>query len=229
MLTDTAMRRMEALGTISKDGKRINGLYRLLETPLVWYEAYARIYSNKGAITPGIDQTTLDGFSKERVETLIQRLKSDTYRPKPTRRVYIPKANGKTRPLGIPGGDDKLVQEVVRHILERIYEPVFDTHSHGFRRERSCHTALDEIERTWAGVKWIIDVDIKGFFDNMDHTVMVEVLRKKIADERFIALIKAMLQAGYLEEWTYNATYSGTPQGGIVTPPTMLQSCGIKA
>ncbi len=204
MLTDTAIRRMEALGTISKDGKRINGLYRLLETPLLWYEAYAHIYPNKGALTPGVDQTTLDGFSKERVEALIQGLKNGTYRPKPTRRVYIPKANGKTRPLGIPGGDDKLVQEVVRHILERIYEPVFNTHSHGFRRERSGHTALDEVERNWTGVKWIIDVDLKGFFDNMDHTVMVESLREKIADERFITLIKAMLHAGYLERHSSN-------------------------
>src|ERR671924_728638 len=111
MLTATVMRRLAALGEISKQGKRINGLFRLLENPILWHEAYANIYANEGAITPGVDEVTLDGFSQERVTAIITRLKNGTYRFKPTRRVYIPKKSGKKRPLGISSGDDKLVQE----------------------------------------------------------------------------------------------------------------------
>ena len=142
MLPDTVIRRLEALTTISKQGKRLNGLFRMMETPILWYEAYANIYANEGAITKGIDKVTLDGFSEERVTAIITRLKNGTYRFKPTRRTYIPKKSGKKRPLGISSGDDKLVQEVVRSILERIYEPIFEESSHGFRPERSPHTAL---------------------------------------------------------------------------------------
>lgn len=218
MLPVTAMRRLEALGGISVQGKRVNGLYRLMECPLLWYEAYAHIAANRGATTKGTDDTTMDGFSAERVAALIERLKNGTYRPRPTRRVYIPKANGKTRPLGIPSGDDKLVQEVVRGLLERIYEPVFQDSSHGFRRGRSCHTALESIGATWTAVKWIVDMDLQSFFDTMDHDVMVALLEKRIADHRFINLIRAMLNAGYLEDWTYHKTYSGTPQGGVCSP-----------
>ena len=218
MLTATVTRRLDALATISKEGKRINGLFRLMEHPLLWYEAYANIYSNAGAITKGVDGSTLDGFSQARVASIITRLKDGTYRFKPTRRVYIPKANGKKRPLGVPSGDDKLVQEVVRLILERIYEPVFQTSSHGFRPGRSPHTALEQIGQQWTSVKWIIDMDIQSFFDTIDHEVMIAVLEKKIDDARFIALIKAMLVAGYVEDWRFHGTYSGTPQGGIASP-----------
>jgi retron-type reverse transcriptase len=117
MLTDTAIKRLESIGQVAKSGKRINGLFRLMESEIVWLEAYARIYANKGAITQGVNQNTLDGFSYERVRTLINQLRDGTYHPKPTRRVFIPKANGKLRPLGLPTGDDKLVQEVVRILL----------------------------------------------------------------------------------------------------------------
>ncbi len=164
MLAETARRRIETLGEVAKDGKRINGLFRLMEYRPLWFEAYAHIYPNKGALTPGVNKSTMDDFSDERVDALIAKLKDGTYRPKPSRRTYIPKANGKMRPLGIPTGDDKLVQEGVRNLLERIYEPVFENTSHGFRRERSCHTALETIRATWKGVKWIVDMDIQGFF-----------------------------------------------------------------
>src|SRR5438876_10783408 len=169
MLSATVMRRLEALGDISKQGKCLNGLFRLLEDRVLWYEAYANIYANKGAITPGVDEVTLDGFSEERVASIITRLKNGTYHFQPTRRVYIPKKNGKKRPLGISSGDDKLVQEVVRIILERIYEPVFETSSHGFRPGRSPHTALEQIGQEWTAVKWIIDMDIRSYFDTMNH------------------------------------------------------------
>jgi RNA-directed DNA polymerase len=217
MLPATVSKRLDALGTISKLGKRINGLFRLLENPLLWYEAYANIYANKGAITPGIDGTTLDGFSEARVTSIRTRLKNGTYRFHPVRRAYVPKKNGKKRPLGISSGDDKLVQEVVRIILERIYEPLFDENSHGFRPRRSPHTALEQIDQQWQAVKWMVDMDIRDYFNTINHTVLMELLRKKIADARFLRLIQAMLDAGYLEDWTYHATYSGVPQGSIVS------------
>src|SRR5215467_2779481 len=163
MLSATVMRRLEALGTISKQGKRINGLFR--QDRVLWHEAYAHIYANKGALTPGVDGVTLDGFSEARVASIIARLKSGTYRFQPTRRVYIPKKSGKKRPLGISSGDDKLVQEVVRIILERIYEPIFENHSHGFRTGRSPHTALEQIDRQWQAVKWFVDMDIRDYFN----------------------------------------------------------------
>jgi retron-type reverse transcriptase len=159
MLPATVIRRLEALTTISKQEKRLNGLFRLMESPILWHEAYAKIYANEGAITKGIDEVTLDGFSEERVVAIITRLKNGTYRFKPTRRTYIPKKNGKKRPLGISSGDDKLVQEVVRIILERIYEPIFEESSQGFRPERSPHTALQYIDQQGDAVKWWIEMD----------------------------------------------------------------------
>lgn len=218
MLSATTSKRLDALGEISRQGKPVNGLFRLMDNPCLWENAYANIYANKGAMTRGVDGVTLDGFSDERAINIIKLLKDGRYKFKPSKRVYIPKANGKMRPLGIPSGDDKLVQEVVRAILERIYEPVFKDSSHGFRRGRSCHTALRYLQKYWTGVKWIIDMDIQGFFDNIDHDVMIKLLEKRIDDKRFINLIKAMLKAGYIDDWKYHATHSGTPQGGIVSP-----------
>ncbi|HYU76247.1 MAG TPA: reverse transcriptase domain-containing protein [Ktedonobacteraceae bacterium] len=218
MLSATVMRRLEALGDISKQGKRLNGLFRLLEDRILWYEAYANIYANTGAITPGVDGVTLDGFSKERVTLIIKRLKDGTYQFQPTRRVYIPKKNGKKRPLGISSGDDKLVQEVVRIILERIYEPIFEDASHGFRPGRSPHTALTQIGDQWQSIKWLVDMDIRDYFNTINHELLMSFLTKKIEDKRFLRLVQAMLDAGYLEDWRYHTTYSGVPQGSIVSP-----------
>src|SRR5437764_5122640 len=156
MLSATVIRRLEALETISKQGKPINGIFRLMEDPILWHEAYANIYANKGATTPGVDDVTLDGFSEERVASIIDRLKNGTYRFQPVRRTYVPKKNGKKRPLGISSGDDKLVQEVVRIILEQIYEPIFEESSHGFRPGRSPHTALEQIGNQWGSIKWLV-------------------------------------------------------------------------
>jgi group II intron reverse transcriptase/maturase len=218
MLSATVTRRLEALREISNQGKRINGLFRLMESPILWYEAYANIYANKGAITKGADEVTLDGFSQERVTSIIERLKEGTYRFQPVRRVLIPKKNGKTRPLGISSGDDKLVQEVVRMILEQIYEPIFDEHSHGFRPQRSPHTALQQVGKQWGSIKWTVDMDIRDYFTSIPHANLMKLLAKKIADTRFLRLIQAMLNAGYLEDWTYHRTYSGVPQGSMVSP-----------
>ena len=193
-------------------------LYRILFNEQMFYVAYQRIHAKPGNMTAGTDKKTADGMSVDKVNKLIDSLKNETYSPKPARRVYIPKKNGKKRPLGILAFADKLVQEVVRMILEAIYEGYFEWTSHGFRPNRSCHTALKSLQNNFNGTKWFIEGDIKGFFDNIDHNVLIEILRERILDERFLRLIRKFLNAGYLEEWQFNKTYSGTPQGGIVSP-----------
>ena len=218
MLPDTVYKRLGTIGNLTRQGKRINGLSRLMQSRILWEKAYAEMASNKGALTRGVTNNTLDGFSFERVENLIARISAGDYRFTPVRRVYIPKANGKKRPLGVPTADDKLVQGVVKLLLEVVYEPVFSVHSHGFRRGRSCHTALDKIKNGWTGVKWFVDVDVVGFFDNIDHRILLNLLKKRIDDKRFIKVVEGMLKAGYMEEWKFHATMSGTPQGGIVSP-----------
>ena len=219
MQFDGLSKRLEGIENASEKGYPIRNLYRLMYIPEIWYEAYANIYSNEGAMTKGINENTLDGFSDMRVERIVKALKEEKYRLAPVRRAYIPKRTGnKKRPLGIPTGDNKLVQEVCRIILERIYEPIFSEYSHGFRPNRSCHTALEQIRKRWTGTKWFIEFDIRGFFDNMKHEIMIELLSNKIDDKRFIKLIKGMLKAGYLEDWIYHPTYSGTPQGGVASP-----------
>lgn len=193
-------------------------LYRYLFSEEMFAVAYQRIYAKQGNMTPGTDGKTIDEMSLERIERLIVSLKDESYQPHPARRVYIPKKNGKKRPLGIPSFEDKLMQEVVRLLLEAIYEGHFEGTSHGFRPHRSCHTALGMIQKSFAGAKWFIEGDIKGFFDNIDHNVLISILRERISDERFLRLIRKFLNAGYVEDWKYNKTYSGTPQGGIISP-----------
>ena len=193
-------------------------LYRYLFSEEMFAVAYQRIYAKQGNMTPGTDGKTIDEMSLERIERLIVSLKDESYQPHPARRVYIPKKNGKKRPLGSPSFEDKLVQEVVRLLLEAIYEGHFEGTSHGFRPHRSCHTALGMIQKSFAGAKWFIEGDIKGFFDNIDHNVLISILRERISDERFLRLIRKFFNAGYVEDWKYNKTYSGTPQGGIISP-----------
>lgn len=210
---------LNSLNEHSKDSSyKFERLYRILFNEELFYVAYQKIASNRGSTTKGSDGRSIDEMSLARIETLIASLKDESYQPHPSRRVHIPKKNGKTRPLGIPAFEDKLVQEVVRMILEAIYEGHFETTSHGFRPKRSCHTALLHIQKTFSGAKWFIEGDIKGFFDNIDHDVLVGILRERISDDRFIRLIRKFLKAGYVEDWTFHNTYSGTPQGGIVSP-----------
>jgi group II intron reverse transcriptase/maturase len=209
------------LGIIQDRGKRgliLEDVYRQLFNPSLYLRAYGRIYRNDGAMTPGATRETVDGMSREEIAAIIERIRSERYRWTPVRRVYIPKSNGKMRPLGVPTWGDKLLQEVIRSLLEAYYEPQFSTLSHGFRPGRGCHTALIQIRQTWIGTKWFIEGDIKGFFDNIGHQTLLSILREKIHDERFVRLVSELLRAGYLEDWSYRPTHSGAPQGGIVSP-----------
>lgn len=201
-----------------KENYRFDRVYRILYNPKMYTKSYANIYSNNGSSTRGVDSETADGFSEKKVSELIELLKSEAYQPEPARRTYIPKKNGKMRPLGIPSFTDRLVQDVCRMILEAIYEPTFSDDSHGFRPARSCHTAIMSISRRAKATSWWIEGDIEGFFDNIDHQILIDILRKRISDEKFIRLIWKFLKAGYIEDFRCNKTYSGTPQGGIISP-----------
>lgn len=195
-------------------------LYRNLYNPEFYLLAYQNIAKSQGSMTAGTDGMTLDDMTVGRIERIIASLKDHSYQPHPARRENIPKKSNpnKTRPLGIPSTDDKLVQEVVRMLLEAIYEPTFSRYSHGFRPKHSCHTALSEIKTTFSVTQWVIEGDIKACFDSFDHHVLIDILRRRIKDEHFIALMWKMLKAGYMEQWTYHHTYSGTPQGSGVSP-----------
>mgnify|MGYP004622187091 FL=1 len=211
---------LKSLTDKSKDESyRFQRLYRNLYNPEFYWLAYKNIYANKGSMTAGADGTTIDGMSNERINGIITSLRDRSYRPKPAKRVYIAKKNSnKKRPLGIQSGNDKLVQEVVKMILESIYEPVFSNKSHGFRPNRSCQTALMQIQKTFTGTNWFVEGDIHACFDSFDHHVIVEILKKRIDDEMFIQLIWKFLKAGYMEQWDYERTYSGVPQGSGVSP-----------
>ena len=193
-------------------------LYRYLLRPELYFIAYQKLYSNNGAATEGIDRDTADGFSEAKVEKLIASLADESYCPKPSRRIYLKKPNGKRRPLGIPSFSDKLVQEVLRMVLEAVYEPIFSETSHGFRPGKSCHTALCYARYNLNGTRWFIEGDIRGCFDNINHEVLIRCIQKKIKDARLMKLIHKFLKAGYLEDFVYHNTYSGCPQGGIISP-----------
>jgi len=170
-------------------------------------------------MTAGADGTTIDGMSNERIAGIIESLRIKSYSPNPARREYIAKKNSsKKRPLGIQTGNDKLVQEVVKMILESIYESEFKKTSHGFRPNKSCQTALQQIQKTFTGTNWFVEGDIHACFDSFNHHTIITLLRKRIDDEAFIQLIWKFLKAGYMEQWTYNKTYSGVPQGSGVSP-----------
>ena len=214
----------DVLNSLSDKSKnpeyRFQRLYRNLYNPDFYLLAYKNIYANGGSMTPGVNGITIDGMSSRRIAKLIESLKDRSYQPNPARRTYIAKKNNpaKKRPLGIPSGDDKLVQEVIRMLLESIYEPNFSDASHGFRPQKSCHTALTKIQKTFTGAKWFVEGDIKACFDSFDHHVLIDILRKRIDDEAFISLMWKFLKAGYMEQWQYHMTYSGTPQGSGMSP-----------
>ena len=204
----------------SKDKNyKFERLYRILYNKDMYLLAYQNIYAHEGNMTKGTDGETIDGMILKRIDDLITKMRDESYQPKPSRRTYITKKDGKRkRPLGIPAFIDKLVQEVIRMILEAIYEDSFENCSHGFRPDRSCHTTLNQIQTRFTGAKWFVGGDIKGFFDNIHHDILIGILKERISDDRFIRLIRKFLNAGYVEDWVYHKTYSGTPQGGIISP-----------
>jgi group II intron reverse transcriptase/maturase len=234
MRAETVQKRLENLSNLVQAGKRVNGLFRIMRSRILFGYAVSRTRANRGSATPGVDGETLDGLTIERINGWVRSLTEGTYHAQPVLRAYIPKANGKLRPLGIPTYLDRMVQDVQRQILERIYEPVFSINSYGFRPGRSCHTALTQIQRFWTATKWYVEVDIRGYFDNIDHEVLLDLLHKRIDDEDFLATIRAQLQAGVMEPLTaqrrprkgrrerhqlqHRSSYSGAPQGGIVSP-----------
>jgi group II intron reverse transcriptase/maturase len=216
------MRNAETVLAIHQDrGSKnlpLERVYKHLFDPELYLMAYGKIYRNAGATTKGSTDETVDGMSLQKIQDIIRRLRLENYRWTPVRRTEIPKANGKKRLLGIPTWSDKLLQEALRSLLEPYYEQRFSVHSHGFRPRRSCHTALLEVQTRWKGTAWFIEGDIKGCFDNIDHSVLLEVIRRDIHDGRVARLIENLLKAGYMENWQRHENAGGTPQGGIVSP-----------
>ena len=209
------------LGVLRERGRKglpCTQLYRQMFNRELYLAAYGKIYSNQGAMTPGVGRETADGMSEEKIDQIIEAMRHERYRFAPARRVHIPKKNGKLRPLGMPTWSDKLVGEVVRLLLEACYEPGFSGFSHGFRRSRGCHTALREINNTWTGTVWFVEGDISDCFGSLDHEILLRIMAEKIKDQRFLRLIRNMLKAGYLEDWDYHEILSGCPQGGVVSP-----------
>jgi group II intron reverse transcriptase/maturase len=210
------------LGIIRERGRKglpLERLYRCLFNLELYLAAYGRIYRNDGALTPGVTGETVDGMHLGKIQAIIDALRSERYRWTPVRRVYIQKkGTSNKRPLGLPTWSDKLLQEVLRLLLEAYYEPQFSDHSHGFRPGRGCHTALQTIYPGWRGTTWFVEGDICDCFGSLDHQVMLSILAEKIHDNRFLRLIDGLLQAGYLEQWRYHATLSGCPQGGVISP-----------
>jgi group II intron reverse transcriptase/maturase len=209
---------LDVLRERGRKGLPLTQLYRQMFNKNLYLLAYGRIYSNQGAMTPGVCGETADGMSEGMIDQVIELMRFERYRFAPARRVYIPKKNGRLRPLGIPSWRDKLVGEVVRLILEAIYEPVFSSRSHGFREGRGCHTALRQIRDGWTGTVWFIEGDISDCFGSVDHEILMRILGEKVGDQRFLRLISGMLRAGYMEDLEFRDTLSGTPQGGVVSP-----------
>jgi group II intron reverse transcriptase/maturase len=209
---------LDVLRERGRKGLPCDEFYRQMFNKSLYLLAYGSIYSNQGAMTPGVGEETADGMSEEKIGAIIAQMRGERYRFGPARRVMIPKKNGKLRPLGLPSWSDKLVGEVVRLLLEAIWEPSFSGHSHGFRKGRGCHTALREVQETWTGTAWFIEGDISDCFGSVDHEILMGILAEKIHDNRFLRLIRNMLTAGYMEDWQYHDTLSGTPQGGVVSP-----------
>ena len=216
------MRTAETILNIIQDrGKRqlpLDDVYRQLYNPAMYLRSYAKLYNNEGAMTPGITEETVDGMSMEKIATIIEAIRQEKWHWTPTRRVLKDKPTGGKRPLDMPIWSDKVVQDIIRSMLEAYYEPQFSRHSHGFRPNRGCHTVLHEVGETWTGTKWFIEGDIKGCCAHIDHTILMHILRANIHDNRFLRLIEGALKAGYCEEWTYHSSLSGSPQGGIVSP-----------
>ncbi len=218
MRMQTADQILQAIRKLGEQRQPLTRIYRSLFNPQLYLAAYHKLSRNQGALTPGSENDTVDGMSLKRIRKLIADLREEQFRFRPARRIHIPKKSGGSRPLGLPNFTEKLIQEVLRMILEAYYEPRFRDSSHGFRTGRGCHTALTQIHQQFQGASWLIEGDIKGCFDNIDHQVLLDILSRDIQDGRLFNLIRMSLDAGVLEDWVYHRTYSGTPQGGVLSP-----------
>ena len=210
---------LDTLNNLGQQGKPVQRLYARMLDEELFIASYVKLYANNGAMTTGSDPNdTIDGMSLHRIRRIIETLKNGRWRWKPSRRQYIPKGNGKTRPLSVPNWSDKLVQDVMRTVLEAYYEPQFCDESHGFRPQRGCHTALQHVKRVWTGVNWFIEGDIEKCFDTIDHNKLLDIIGQRIRDFRFMKLLRTMLKAGYIEDWQQRPSLTGTPQGGVISP-----------
>jgi group II intron reverse transcriptase/maturase len=196
---------------------KFNNLYPKLYNVNLWLLAYQQLAPKPGNLTPGTDGQTMDGAGLNLINELIHELKTMSYKPKPARRVYLPKPNGKKRPIGIAGFRDKLLQTVVKLIVEAIFEPTFTDNSHGFRPGRSCHSALQQVKKH-VGIRWWVESDIQNFFDRLQHETLLKIISRKISDQRFLHLLSQLMRAGYIENWQFHQTYSGVPQGSCLSP-----------
>ena len=209
------LRKMNAKDTLTINTKVLD----LMCDTDVLIASYTKIKSSPGNMTPGIDSETLDGINISWFENLKKNLRTNAFQFRPARRIDIPKPNGKgTRPLGIASPRDKIVQGAMLLILEAIFEPSFVTHSHGFRPNKGCHTALKEVKNTFSSVNWFIEGDISKCFDTFDHKLLVHLISNRINDKGFIDLLHKALKAGYMFQGQYYSPDLGTPQGSIVSP-----------
>ena len=181
--------------------------------------AYKKVVANKGA--SGIDDITVEelgSYIRDNQEEIISSLRNRTYFPKPVRRVYIPKGNGKERPLGIPTALDRTIQQAVAQPISDIYEKIFSEYSYGFRPNRSCHDAIRQaLEYLNSGYEWVIDIDIEQFFDKVNHDKLIQILREQVNDSSVLNLIRKYLRAGVMEKGIVKATKTGVPQGGPIS------------
>jgi len=199
-------------------GKRFVKLWKNLVSVEWLAQAWEQIRRNKGSRTAGVDKMTDEAIDLELIHKLSGKLKQGTYRPKPVKRVLIPKGDGKTRPLGIPTLEDRIVQQALRMLLEPVFEADFFRCSHGFRQGLSCLTALRDVAVHYSNSSWVIEGDIKGCFDNIPHGKLLKQISRRVADGKILTICRMFLEAGYMEDWSYQRTYSGTPQGGIISP-----------
>ncbi|GFR26158.1 uncharacterized mitochondrial protein ymf40 [Trichonephila clavata] len=219
--------KLNQIAVRAKQDKRLKftSLVHLINTENL-ARCYKELKRNKAC---GVDQITVESYGEnlnEKLEVLVESMKRKQYQPQPVKRVYIPKAGSKEkRGLGIPSTEDKLVQIMLKKILENIYEANFLDSSYGFRPGRNCHQAVNALDKAvmYKPINYIVEVDIKKFYDNIQHKWLMRCLRERITDPNLLWLIKRFLKAGIVEAGYYEATKQGTPQGGIITPPTMLQ------